>query len=72
MRQVSQDKAAIKLMAKKRFVVVAVVFFLITQSEVLRQDIQLCSDVGLQQVLALSPLSLHTAVSTSLKELPEG
>lgn len=70
-RQVSQDKAAILLLAREGFVVVAIVFLLITQSEDLRQSVQLGSDVGLQEVLALSLLSLQTAVSISLQELPE-
>lgn len=71
-RQVRQDKAAIMLLAREGFVVVAIVFLLITQSEDLRQSVQLGCNVGLQEVLALSPLSLQTAVSTGLKELPEG
>lgn len=70
-RQVSQNKATILLLAREGFVEVAAVFLLITQSKDLRQCIQLGSDVGLQEVLALSPLSLQTAVSTSLQELPE-
>ncbi len=53
------------------FVVVVVVFLLITQSEDLRQSVQLGSDVGLQEILTLSPLSLQTAVSTGLQELSE-
>lgn len=71
-REVSQDKAAILLLSREGFVVEAVVFPLIAQSEGLRQGFQLCSDVWLQEVLALSPLSLQTAVSTSLQELPGG
>ena len=70
-RQVSQDKAAILLLAWEGFVVIAIVFLLITQSEDLRQDVQLGSDVGLQEVVALSSLSLQFSVSTSLQELPE-
>lgn len=71
-REVSQDIAAILLLSREGFVVVAIVFPLIAQSEGLRQGLQLCSNVGLQEVLALSPLSLQTAVSTSLQELPGG
>lgn len=70
-RQVSQNKAAILLLAREGFVVVAIAFLSITQSEDLRQSVQLGSNIGLQEVLVLSLLSLQTAVSTSLQELPE-
>lgn len=71
-RQVSQNKAAVLLLAREGFVVVAVVRLLVTQSEDLRQSVQLGSDVGLQEVLALSLPSLQTAVGPGLQELPEG
>lgn len=71
-RQVSQDEAAVLLLSGERLVVEAVVGFLITQREGLRERLQLGGDVGLQEVTALSLPSLQTAVSAGLQELPEG
>lgn len=70
-RQVSQNKAAVLLLSRERFVVEAAVFLFVTQSEDLRERIQLGSDVGLQEVIALPFPSLQAAVSTGLQKLPE-
>lgn len=70
-RQVSQNEAAVLLLSRQRFVVEAAVFLFITQSEDLRERIQLGSDVGLQEVVALPFPSLQAAVSTGLQKLPE-
>lgn len=71
-QQVSQNEAQILLLARQGFVVVVVVFLLVTQREGGGQSVQLGSDVGLQEILALPPLSLHSAVCVILQELLEG
>lgn len=70
-QEVGQDEAAVLLLPRKGFVVVAIEFLLVTQGEDFRQGVQLGSDVGLQKVLALPPPPLHIAVSTNLQKLPE-
>lgn len=71
-QQVGQNEAQILLLAREGLVVVAVVLLLVPQGEGGGQSVQLGGDVGLQEVLALSPLSLHTAACVVLQELFEG
>lgn len=70
-RHVGQDEAAVLLLPREGFVVVAVVVLLIAQSEEVRQRLQLGGDVRLQEVVALPLLSLQAAVSAGLQELQE-
>lgn len=71
-QQVGQNEAQILLLAREGLVVVAVVLLLVPQGEGGGQSVQLGGDVGLQEVLALSPLSLQTAACVVLQELLEG
>lgn len=71
-QQVGQDEAQVLLLAREGLVVVAVVLLLVPQGEGGWQSVQLGGDVGLQEVLALSPLSLQTAACVVLQELLEG
>lgn len=67
--ELGEDKAEAQLLARQGPVVVVTVVLLVAQGEGLGQRLQLGGDVGLGDVLHLSPAPVHTGVDARLQEL---